>query len=294
VTGFGLVSRHVGDGAPCLVIAEVGLAHDGSLGQAHAYIDAVADAGVGAVKFQCHIARDESTKDEKWRVRPDWPQDDSRYAYWVRTAFTRPQWIELREHATARNLEFLCSPFGVEAVEMLEPLVPAWKIPSGEMLNEPLLIAITETEKPVILSTGMSTEDELKGTVGKWGWREWAVMQCTSMYPCPPDRVGLANLQVLDQEYGVPVGLSDHSGTIFAGLGAVAVGCDLLEVHVCFSRQEFGFDVPASVTVEELAYLVEGVRFLEAARAPVMKDQLALEELGGMRELFMEKWRRKQ
>src|SRR3990172_8178509 len=99
MTGFDLGKRHVGDGSPCLIVAEVGQAHDGSLGQAHAYIDAIAEAGADAVKFQCHIAAAESTPDEPWRIKPEWSQDASRYDYWRRMEFTPEQWAGLERHA---------------------------------------------------------------------------------------------------------------------------------------------------------------------------------------------------
>lgn len=287
---FDIGPKHVGEGAPCFIIAEVAQAHEGSLGMAHAYIDAVAKAGVDAVKFQCHIAEAESTPDEEWRVMPTWPQDASRYEYWRRTSFTQEQWWSLKVHADEVGLVFLCSPFSVEAVKLLDPMVPAWKVPSGEVTNEALLKAIAKTRKPVILSLGMATSDEIADAVSLFV--DLALLQCTSEYPTPPTRVGL---NVLDQWRGIehngPVGLSDHSGTIYAGLAAVALGCDILEVHVTFSRQSFGLDVDASITIEELCQLVEGVRFIEKAKTPVDKDALA-KELEPMRRLFMDKHKR--
>ena len=122
MTGFDIGAKHVGDGAPCLIVAEVAQAHEGSLSLAHAYIDAIADAGADAVKFQCHIAEAESTPDEPWRVEPRWPQDNSRYDYWKRMEFTKDQWWSLQAHAEARGLIFLCSPFSVEAVRLLDKM----------------------------------------------------------------------------------------------------------------------------------------------------------------------------
>ncbi|MGC8917653.1 MAG: N-acetylneuraminate synthase family protein, partial [Thermoanaerobaculum sp.] len=111
-----------------LVIAEVAQAHDGSLGLAHAFIDAAADAGASAIKFQTHIAAAESTLGEPWRVKFS-PQDRTRYDYWRRMEFTEEQWVGLREHAEERGLYFLSSPFSVEAVELLERVgVAAWKV----------------------------------------------------------------------------------------------------------------------------------------------------------------------
>jgi N-acetylneuraminate synthase len=284
MSGFDLGTRHVGDGSPCLIVAEVAQAHEGSLGMAHAYIDAVAKAGADAVKFQCHIADAESWPDEPWRVEPEWQQDETRFDYWRRMEFSPEQWWSLAAHATAQGLIFLCSPFSVEAVKILDPLVPAWKVPSGEITNKPLLGAIAETGKPAILSTGMSTEQEEQEALGFFVENDapWAILQCTSQYPCPPERLGLNHLRQDSWSHG----LSDHSGTIYAGLAAAALGCDILEVHVCFSKDQFGFDTSSSITMAMLKQLVEGVRFIEKAKTPVDKDELA-KELKPMRDLFM-------
>lgn len=292
VTGFDIGTRHVGDGAPTLIVAEVAQAHEGSLGQAHAYVDAVAAAGADAIKFQCHLAEAESTPDEPWRVPPEWPQDESRYAYWKRMEFTQEQWWSLAAHAEARGLIFLCSPFSVEAVSLLDPMVKAWKVASGEITNTPMLNAICDTKKPVILSTGMGTLDEIKDA-SWWPSPGTALLQCTSMYPTPAERVGLGEIECLRpwSDQGV-VGLSDHSGTIWPSLAAVALGANIVEVHVCFSKAEFGFDVESSITIDDLAKLVEGVRFIEKAKQPVDKDALA-RELEPMRRLFMEKHKRR-
>ena len=280
MTGFDIGARHVGDGCPCFIMAEVGQAHDGSFGNAHAYIDAIAKTGADAVKFQCHIADAESWPDEPWRVVPEWPQDKTRFDYWRRMEFSRDQWWSLAAHADAKGLEFLCSPFSEEAVKILDPLMDAWKVPSGEVKNQPLLGAIAATGKPVILSTGMCTELEWSKAYDYFAPNVRS-LHCTSLYPCPPERLDLGRIA-----WQRGAGFSDHSGTIYAGLAAVALGCDILEVHVCWSKEQFGFDTAASITIEDLRRLVEGVRFIERAKTPVDKDELA-KELAPMRELFM-------
>src|SRR5438094_2465970 len=142
--------------ARCLVVGEVAHAHDGSLGMAHSFIDAIAAAGADAVKFQTHIASAESTSAERWRVRFSM-QDESRYAYWRRMEFTEEQWVGLRGHAVDRGLLFLSSPFSFEAVDLLTRVgVAAWKVASGEVANSQLLDRIAATRLPVIISTGMS------------------------------------------------------------------------------------------------------------------------------------------
>jgi N-acetylneuraminate synthase len=268
------------------VVGEVAQAHDGSLGAAHAFIDAVADAGADAVKFQTHIAAAESTPSEPWRVRFS-QQDATRYEYWKRMEFSEEAWGGLADHARRRGIWFLSSPFSPEAVDLLSRAgVAAWKIASGETSNLPLLDRVLGLRDglPILLSTGMSDWAEVDAAVARVraaqtsGAGPLAVFQCTSAYPCPPERVGLNVIAEIRERYGSAAGLSDHSGTIFPGLAAAALGADLLEVHVTFSKRAFGPDVPASVTLEELATLVEGIRFVETALAhPVDKDAAARE-----------------
>ncbi|MGB9140480.1 MAG: N-acetylneuraminate synthase family protein [Pseudonocardiaceae bacterium] len=271
------------------VIGEVGQAHDGSLGTAHAFIDAIADAGADAVKFQTHIASAESRTDEPWRVKFSYA-DDTRYEYWQRMEFSAPAWAGLRQHAVDRGLAFLSSPFSLEAVDLLRRVgVAAWKVASGEVTNPQLLDAVAQTGAPVLLSSGLSGWLELDGAVARLregGAGPLAVLQCTSAYPVAPQRIGLNVLGEIRERYGCAAGLSDHSGTIFPGLAAVALGGRVIEVHVTLSREMFGPDVAASVTTSELRLLVEGIRYIESAlAAPVDKDEVAI-ELTPMRTLF--------
>lgn len=272
----------------CVIVAEVGQAHDGSLGMAHAFIDAIADAGADVVKFQTHIASAESTSGEPWRIKFS-HQDDTRYAYWKRMEFTEEQWCGLKRHADERGLQFLSSPFSCEAVELLSRVgVAAWKVPSGETGNIPMLERMIATGLPVLLSTGMSPLSEIDAAVKRVKARDVpvAVLQCTTAYPCPPEKVGLNLIRFFRERYGCAVGLSDHSGTIYPGLAATVLGIQVLEVHVTLSREMFGPDVPASVTNTELCQLVEGVRFIEKMIVnPVDKDQMA-QEMGQLRNTF--------
>jgi N-acetylneuraminate synthase len=270
------------------VIAEVAQAHDGSLGTAHAYIDAVARAGADAVKFQTHIAAEESTAREPWRVKFSL-QDATRYDYWKRMQFTVEQWAGLKRHAEERGLVFLSTPFSMAAVDLLERLgVEAWKVGSGEVTNLPMVERMSRAGKPVILSSGMSGWRDLDGAVEvmRRHGAPLAVLQCTTEYPTPPERVGLNVMNEIRQRYGCITGLSDHSGTIYPGLAAAALGAEILEVHVTFSRECFGPDVSASLTTAELKELVAGVRFIERALgSPVDKDWLAT-RMEGVRRTF--------
>lgn len=272
----------------CLIIAEVAQTHDGSLGQAHAFIDAVARTGADAVKFQTHIASAESTVNEPWRVKFS-PQDASRYDYWRRMEFSKEQWAGLKKHAEDHGLLFLSSPFSPEAFELLDEIgVAVWKIASGEVGNSYLLKKIIETGKPLILSSGMSDWRELDEAVAQIAAKEnpFAVVQCTSAYPCPPEKIGLNVMQILRERYDCPSGLSDHSGKIYAGLAAAALGAEILEIHVTLSREMFGPDVPSSITTHELAQLTEGVREIEKMLASPVDKKDSAEELKTLRKIF--------
>jgi len=274
--------------APCLVVAEVAQSHDGSLGTAHAFIDAIADAGADAVKFQTHIAAAESTPAEPWRVKFS-TQDATRYDYWKRMEFTEAQWGELKAHADRRGLLFVSSAFSIEAVDLLSRVgVHAWKLASGEVATGGLLDHMLASPRPFWISSGMSTWSELDAVVARIraASAPLVVLQCTTAYPCPPERIGLNLMDEYRRRYGSDVGLSDHSGTIFPSLAAAARGAALVEVHATFHRRMFGPDVPASVTMEELAELVRGVRMISTMLAsPVDKDAAAT-NLAATRALF--------
>ena len=267
----------------------MGLAHEGSLGQAQAYIDAAAGAGFDAVKFQTHLAEAESTAAEHFRVKV-FPQDASRFDYWKRTAFSREQWKDLAAYAKDRSVLFLSSPFSLEAVELLlECDVKAWKVASGEVTNLPLLRRMVETELPLLISSGMSGWSELDEIVAATAECSGgvAMFQCTSAYPCPPDQWGLNVIGEIIERYSCPVGLSDHSGTIIPSLAAVTLGATLVEVHITFSKHQFGPDAKASLNLDQACELVTGIRQLsQALKCPVDKN-LQAEELEPLRRLFM-------
>lgn len=287
-SSFFIGPREVGDGKPCFLIAEVAQNHDGSLGTAHAYIDAAASAGADAIKFQTHIASAESTRREPWRVAFS-RQDATRYDYWRRMDFTESQWSGLKDHATERGLVFLSSPFSPEAVSLLDRIgVPAWKVASGEVGNLPLLSLMLRSRIPILISSGMSDLSQLDRAVRLVEESDipLAVFQCTTMYPCPPEKVGLNLVNELRSRYGVPIGLSDHSGVVYAGLAAATLGVSLLELHVTFHRGLFGPDVASSVTIEEFAQLVRGVRFVERMMAAKMDKNVFAQEMAPMRAIF--------
>lgn len=250
------------------MVAEIAQAHDGSLGILHSLVDAVAATGVDAIKFQVHIADAESSALEPFRVRFS-PVDETRYDYWKRMELPQAEWCRLKERCDALGVEFLATPFSNAAVDLLEAIgVCRYKIGSGDIANPLLLEKIARTGKEVILSTGLGSLKELDAATAMLQSRgnSYAVLQCTTAYPTAAEEVGLAWLGRFRERYHCPVGLSDHSGKIYAGLGAVALGAVVVEAHVTFNRRMFGPDAKASLTVDGFSRLVEGIRFLEMAR----------------------------
>ena len=283
-----IAEQRIGNGLRPFIIAEIGQAHDGSLGLAHCFIDAAAKAGADAIKFQTHLAEAESTLDEPFRVKFSF-QDKTRFDYWRRMEFSPEQWAGLARHAEDKKLVFLSSPFSIEAVEMLAKLgVPAWKIGSGEFWSDGLLSAIKDSEKPLLISTGMSDWAELEAMATGLidDQYPFGMLQCTSRYPVSLEDVGLNVIEEIRKKISCPVGLSDHSGTIFPAVAAMARDAALIEVHVTLSREMFGPDVTSSLTTDELRLLVEcRDAFWTMDQNPVDKNEMA-QNLNGMRDLF--------
>ena len=250
------------------LIAEIAQAHDGSLGILHSYIDAVAKTDVQAIKFQMHIAEAESSIHEPFRVQFS-KEDSTRFDYWKRMEFTLSQWAAIKRHCDEVKLDFICSPFSNLAVDWLEEIgVHTYKIGSGEVTNFLLLEKIAQTGKPIIISSGMSSFEELDKSVEFLKQRkvDYSILQCTTAYPTKPEQYGLNVIKELKERYKVPVGFSDHSAKIATGISAVALGAEILEFHVVFNRNMFGPDAKASLTLEETKQLVEAVNEIYSAQ----------------------------
>lgn len=258
------------------IIAEVGSVHDGSFGNALKLIEAAAQCGVDAVKFQTHISEAETIRNAPM---PPYFKGEPRYEYFQRTGFSEEKWRELKAHCEANGVQFLSSPFSNEAVDLLERVgVDSYKVGSGEVTNIPMLDHIGRTGKPVIISSGMSTWAELDEAVRalRRHHDRVTVLQCTSEYPCPYEEVGLNIMQEMKTRYSLPVGLSDHTLTNYASLAAVMVGAAVIEKHFTFSRLMYGSDARHSLEPAELKDLVAGIRACEAMlQARVDKDAMA-------------------
>jgi N-acetylneuraminate synthase len=257
------------------IIAEIGQAHEGSLGILHSYIDALASTGVDAIKFQMHIAEAESSIHEPFRVKFSL-EDATRFDYWSRMGFTLEQWKGIKTHCDAVELEFMCSPFSNLAVDWLEEVgVKQYKIGSGEVNNLLLLEKIAQTGKPIILSSGMSSFEELDQTVAflKEKNAVFSILQCTTSYPTRPEQYGLNVIQELKEKYNVTVGYSDHSAKEATLTAATALGAEILEFHVVFDRMMFGPDAKSSLTIAETKSLVSSVREIyKALQHPIDKN----------------------
>lgn len=271
-----------------MIIAEIGQAHDGSVGILHSYIDALANTGIDAVKFQTHIAVAESSEFESFRI-PFSYVDKTRYDYWKRMELTTAQWIEIRQHCHNAGLEFISSPFSCRAVDVLEAAdVDRYKVGSGEVTNLLLLQKIAQTNKPVILSSGMSSIEELDSAVAFFKEKnaEVAVLQCTTAYPTEAGQWGLPIIKQLKNRYNITAGFSDHSGDIMACLAATALGAEILEFHVVFDKRMFGPDAKASIEVDEVERLVKGVRQIRTSLENEFCKNSQAEKMAGLKQLF--------
>ncbi len=257
------------------LIAEIGQAHEGSLGILFSYIDALAKTGVDAIKFQMHIAEAESSSYEPFRI--DFAvEDNTRFDYWKRMSFTLSQWKTIKKRCDDLTIDFLCSPFSNLAVDWLEEIgVTQYKIGSGEVNNLLLINKIAQTGKPIILSSGMSSFQELDQTVAFLRAKNitFSILQCATSYPTLPHQYGLNVMREIKNRYNVKIGFSDHSAKPETCIAAIALGAEILEFHAVFDRQLFGPDSSASLTINEISNMVVAIENIDLAlRNPVDKS----------------------
>lgn len=241
-------------------IVELGNTHEGSLGIATSLVDMAYVAGATTVKFQMHLAEHEGTPTEPFRTSFS-KQDISRQEYWRRVNFSEEEWLILADYVSSKSMEFLCTPFSVEAASFLfeHKLVRRWKVGSGDASNFPLLEFLSSTGLPLIISTGLVSWDEildLRNFLNSRGvWDKTTLMHCVSSYPVSLDRISMNVIDDL-RALGCRVGYSDHSGNVSAGLLAVSKGVECLEIHMTPHRLFFGPDVTSSLLPEEVALLI--------------------------------------
>ena len=271
------------------IIAEIGNTHEGSLGLAKQFIKVASECGVDAVKMQTHIFDAESLPSAP---NPSYFSSESRKEYFERTAFTVEKWKELKRYSEEDlNIDFFSSPFSLEAVTLLEEVnVSTYKIASGEVNNIPLLEKIAKTGKRVLLSSGMSSWNEIDEAVAilqSNGCRDLTVLQCTSEYPCSPEQSGLNILDDFKARYDdVKIGYSDHTMGIAVPLAAVIKGATVIEKHFTLSQKMYGSDAMNSIEPKDFKRLVNEIRQVETAlNCKVNKDEKA-KSLGSMKMTF--------
>src|SRR3989344_1386754 len=268
--------RLIGDGHPCFIVAEIGKNFIQTqeerpvseyLENAKVLVKAAKDAGVDAVKFQTHNVADEQLQIEV--VSPHFKGAD-RHSWVARNTNATPLdafWRPLKAYCDEQGILFHSTPMSRGAAQKLDEMgVAFWKVGSGDILDFVLLDYLASTKKPIIISSGMSTIDELDKTIDflKRKNAEVVLLHCVSKYPCPPEHLNLGTIEFLKNRYHVPVGFSDHSIGIDAALAAVALGARVIEKHFSFSRDLWGADHKVSMTPDELKALVFGIRAIEA------------------------------
>jgi sialic acid synthase SpsE len=274
-------THEIGQGHPCFVIAEAGINHNGDLSIASELVDAAAEAGADAIKFQTHFPEHEMLKGGATAAYVG----ESLFDLLARTAISREDHFTLRDRAEKKGILFLSTPFSREAADFLETVgVLAYKTGSGEMTHLPMQRHIARKRKPMIVSTGMSTPEEIDRTVQaiRAEGAPFALMHCTSTYPTPFEHVQLDCIPALQKKYGVPVGFSDHTLGNVAAFAAVALGANLFEKHFTASRALPGPDQQGSMEPKELEELVRGIRAIERARGATKTIQPGEQDVRNM------------
>jgi N-acetylneuraminate synthase len=272
------------------IIVEIGNSHEGSLGVAKSFVDMALAAKCKTVKFQMHIPEAEGMPDEPFRKKFS-DQDENRQAYWKRVGFSEKDWLNLVSYVNSLGLEFLCTPFSIEAASWLfdNDAVQRWKVGSGDAVNFPLIDYLVSTDLPLIISTGLVSWEEIlelkSRLVEKGAWERTTLMHCVSEYPVALEKIGLNLIDEIKQ-LGCLVGYSDHSGKIAPGLAAIAKGVSVLEVHMVPHNLYFGPDTPASLIPSEIEMLNQFNEDLnKMSGAPVPKD-VYFETSEAMRTIF--------
>lgn len=277
--------KAIGAGAPCFVIAEAGVNHNGDVELAHQMIDMAADSGADAIKFQTFqadlLASPAAEKAAYQSALTD--AGESQRDMLRRLELKASDFFDLKAHCERRGIIFLSTPFEDESVGVLDRLgVAAFKIPSGEVTNLPLLRLIAGKGRPIILSTGMADLAEVKAAVEAIqavAPVPLALLQCTSLYPAEPAQCNLRAMKTMADAFGLPVGFSDHTVGITVPIAAAALGAAIIEKHFTLDRNMPGPDHKASLLQDELRAMIGGIREAEAALGDGVKKPLAEEGL---------------
>ena len=277
---FQIGPRCIGEGETCFVIAEAGVNHNGDLALARRLIDAAAEAGADAIKFQTfradRLVSANAPKADYQKAATG--TAESQHAMLRRLELDEAAHRTLQQHAAARGIVFLSTPFDETSAELLAALrIPAFKVSSGELTNLPFLAHLARHRMPIILSTGMATLDEVRAAVAAVGDIPLALLQCVSNYPAQPADTNLRAMQTMHAEFGVTVGYSDHTLGNEIAFASVALGASLVEKHLTLDRTLPGPDHAASSEPAEFAALVRGIRSIETALGDGVKRPAASE-----------------
>lgn len=253
-----------------LIIAEAGVNHNGDLNIAKRLVEKAKNAGADIVKFQTFDPNQlASKKAEMAKYQKDnLGVDDSQLSMLRKLALNYDSFIELSVYCKKIGIKFLSTPFDIQSISFLDNLQDIWKIPSGEITNYPYLVEIAKTKKSVILSTGMSTLDEIDAALKVLkdnGSSDISILHCNTQYPTPYSDVNLKALHTLKNKFGLKVGYSDHTQGIEVPIAAVALGAEIIEKHFTLDRNMEGPDHKASLEPKELADMVRTIRNIEKA-----------------------------
>ncbi|MDT0347236.1 N-acetylneuraminate synthase family protein [Streptomyces litchfieldiae] len=278
--------RVAGPGRPVYITGEIGINHNGDLENAFALIDAAAEAGCDAVKFQKRTPEICTPRDQ-WDIERDTPWGRMTYIdYRHRVEFGEEQYRAIDEYCAKRGIHWFASPWDTEAVEFLEQFdVPAHKVASASLTDDELLRALRATGKTVILSTGMSTPKQIRHAVEVLGSENILLCHATSTYPAKAEELNLRVIHTLQAEYpNVPIGYSGHETGLQTTLAAVALGATFVERHITLDRAMWGSDQAASVEPQGLQRLVRDIRIIEESLGDGVK-KVYESELGPMKKL---------
>jgi N-acetylneuraminate synthase len=264
--------RKVGDGYPVYVVAEVGLNHNGSVEIAKKLIDAAKHAGVDAVKFQKRTPELCVPVDQRSQMR-ETPWGYITYLdYRYKVEFGKEEYAEIDRYCKEVGIDWFASPWDEPSVEFLEQFEPVChKIPSAALTDMGLLTRLKSTSRPLILSTGMSTMEQIQKTVSMAGVNNLIVCHTTSTYPCDPAEINLHMIETLRKEFSCPIGYSGHEVGLIPSVVAVGLGACLVERHITLDRAMWGSDQAASVEPGGFERLVHYIRVTEQAMGDGVK-----------------------
>ncbi len=260
-----LGTHQVGQGFPCFVIAEIGINHNGSLSIARQLIDTAISAGANAVKFQKRTVDLVYSREELDRPRES-PFGTTNRELKMALEFGAPEYAEIDSYCRKRGIPWFASCWDERSVDFMEKFAPpCLKIPSALLTHDRLLKNVRQTGRPVILSTGMSTMEEIWHAVDLIGEQNLLLMHCTASYPCKPAELNLRVIQTLQNTFGCPVGYSGHEVGLQTSVAAVVLGACAVERHITLDRAMWGTDQAASVEPQGFSRLVRDIRVIEEA-----------------------------